>query len=246
MTLFNLYEMAKGLPLTQDATIRLPHDNDYDIIKDERHKYKPGDRAVWKDGVYEKQGNGTWHKMSERDDSGDFATPKSESERRRFVNALSDAKSSQPEGKAWRVDTTHKQIDYKRDKILATRGGSVAAITPEGDIISVCKKRGDTQTGAELMREAVEAGGKKLDSYDGNFDFYVKTGFEPISWCKFDETYAPEGWRKGIDKPEPVIFFKYVGIGNVENTDSETFYRTVKPSISYYVAFAIRDARMER
>ena len=99
-------------------------------------------------------------------------------------------------------------------------------------------------TGSQLLASAVKAGGKKLDSYSGNFDFYVKNGFEPISWCKFDEKYAPEGWKKDIDKPEPIIFFKYVGIGNVKNTDAEEFYKNIKFSTDYDEAQFVRDAEV--
>lgn len=63
-------------------------------------------------------------------------------------------------------------------------------------------------TGHELLEEAVKAGGKKLDSFDGNFAFYLRNGFEPVSWTAFDENYAPKGWEKGKNDPEPVIFFK--------------------------------------
>lgn len=66
-------------------------------------------------------------------------------------------------------------------------------------------------TGHELLEEAVKAGGKKLDSFDGNFAFYLRNGFEPVSWTFFDENYTPKGWMKGRDRPEPVVFFKYTG-----------------------------------
>ena len=82
MTLDNLYETAKGLPITQDTAetknlkLYMTLDNLYEISKglpitnDERHKYRPGDRATWKDGVYEKQGNGTWRKVSKKTEPG--------------------------------------------------------------------------------------------------------------------------------------------------------------------------------
>lgn len=66
-------------------------------------------------------------------------------------------------------------------------------------------------SGHELLEEAVKAGGKKLDSFDGNFAFYLRNGFEPVSWTAFDERYAPKGWVKDKYDSEPVIFFKYTG-----------------------------------
>lgn len=232
---------ASRSPLTGDTRIRL---GDIDwapyaaMVFDERHKYKPGDRAIWKDGIYQKMPNGSWHKVAEKG-SANFATPHARGDRNRFVKALAAAKATQPEDKAWRVDSTHKQIDYKRDHICTTKGGSVAAVTPDGDIISVCKRKGDKVRGSDLLAEAVKAGGKKLDSYSGNYEFYTEHGFEPVSWCEFDEDYAPPGWRKGIDKPEPIIFFKYTG-KNVAFPE-EAFYNNVAKSVDYDAAQKARD-----
>ena len=210
---------------------------------DERHKYKPGDRAIWKDGIYQKMPNGSWHKVAEKGEAN-FATPHARGDRNRFVKALAAAKATQPADKAWRVDSLHKQIDYKRDHICTTKGGSVAAVTPSGDIISVCKRKGDKVRGTDLLAEAIKAGGKKLDSYDGNYEFYKSNGFEPVSWCEFDIKRAPPGWREGIDKPEPIIFFKYTG----KNVDIKLgdFYNKVAKSADYAAAEKARDKEVSK
>ena len=99
-----------------------------------------------------------------------------------------------------------------KDRLIVTKGGSTFAIAPDYDIISVCRNEKDTTVrGKDLMELAVKNGGIKLDSHDGNYGFYRKCGFEPVSWTKFDEQYAPEGWVAGRDKPEDIIFFKYTG-----------------------------------
>ena len=95
------------------------------------------------------------------------------------------------------------------------------------------------------MKKAVKAGGKKLDSYDGNFKFYLKNGFEPVSWVKFDPSYKIKGRRKGRDAEEPIVFFKYTG-KKVTSRDAfvlvrKQFYEKVKPSKDYDTAMAIRD-----
>lgn len=95
------------------------------------------------------------------------------------------------------------------------------------------------------MEKAVKAGGKKLDSYDGNFKFYLKNGFEPVSWVKFDPSYKIKGRRKGRDAEEPIVFFKYTG-KKVTSRDAfvlvrKQFYEKVKPSKDYDTAMAIRD-----
>ncbi|MBR1870839.1 MAG: hypothetical protein IJ802_03335 [Kiritimatiellae bacterium] len=90
-------------------------------------------------------------------------------------------------------------------------GGSVFSIAGGCDIISVCKKSGDGMNATNLMKAAVEAGGDRLDSFDGNHAFYRRCGFEPVSWTPFNEQYAPEGWTKGRDRPEDVVFYAYTG-----------------------------------
>lgn len=60
----------------------------------------------------------------------------------------------QTEKDAWKVDTdSHDGKDY------VSEGGSTFAVTKDGDIISVCKKIGDSTTsGHELLEKAVKAG----------------------------------------------------------------------------------------
>lgn len=193
--------------------------------------------AIRNGGEFERAGNKTNFSLS-------FKKPADLQECKTYKTALETARKTQSNS-GWRGDTSHEPQDYLNDKIVQTKGGSVAAVTPGGDIISVCKNTNDKETtGSQLIASAVKAGGKKLDSYDGNFDFYVKNGFEPVSWCKFDEKYAPEGWKKGSDEPENIIFFKYVGIGKVKNTDIEEFYKNIKFSTDYDEAQAARDAEV--
>lgn len=163
-----------------------------------------------------------------------------------FKDQLDKAKETQPDKDKWRVDnTSHSVEDYKKDNLFTTKGGSVVAVTPDGDIISVCKNTNDTgASGRSLMEFAVANGGKKLDTYDGNFGFYTKCGFEPVSWCEFNEEYAPSDWRKGVDKPEPIIFFKYTG--KKEAITLEEFYAKVKKSADYDEAMNKRDKEVKK
>ena len=141
-----------------------------------------------------------------------------------FVNAIKSAKASRPFKDRWRVDVhTEKDYDEKRCKCWKSKGGSTVAITGDGDIISVCKFKGDTTTsGSALLEKAVKMGGVKLDSFAGNHSFYVKNGFEPVSWTPFNIQYAPPGWDKSFEQ-EPVIFYRYVGKGNVKNISVTKF-----------------------
>lgn len=141
--------------------------------------------------------------------SGDNISHASPSE---FHSAISSAKQSVDERSRWRVDV-HEESEYKNDKLFVSKGKSTVAVEPDGNIISVCRKSGDSETkGSDLLKKAVENGGDRLDALGPVlFNFYTRNGFEPVSYTPFDEKYAPEGWKKGLDKPEPVIFYKHTG-----------------------------------
>lgn len=149
--------------------------------------------------------------------------------------------------KAWRV-TVHSQQELEEEypgaKLHITDGGSTVAVTKDGDIISVCGNPGDKLRGKDLLKLAVENGGKKLDSYSGNHGFYVKCGFEAVSWCEFDEQYAPPGWVKGRDKPEPVIFYKYTGQSNQSRNEQDIF-NSIPASADYDAAQSARNQSIE-
>lgn len=162
-----------------------------------------------------------------------------------FKGSVAKAKGTLDKDISWRVDDTHSTKDYKRDRLYKTDKGSTIAITQSGDIISVCKHKGDNARGSDLLQFAVKQGGKKLDSFSGNYEFYVKNGFEPVSWTPFNKEYAPHDWREGRDKEEPVIFFKYTG--KKTTMTAEEFYKTVKPCTGengYDEAMNIRDKSM--
>lgn len=149
--------------------------------------------------------------------------------------------------KAWRV-TVHSQQELEEEypgaKLHITDGGSTVAVTKDGDIISVCKNPDDSLRGKDLLKMAVANGGKKLDAYSGIFDFYTKCGFEPVSWCEFDEQYAPPDWVKGRDEPEPVIFYKYTG-NKSQFEDANEFFAAVPASADYGAAQETRDGQVE-
>lgn len=163
-----------------------------------------------------------------------------------FHDAISSAKNSRDVKDRWRVDV-HDADEYNGDTLHVTKGGSTVAVTSDGDIISVCKMRGDTIKGAELMKMAVENGGVKLDSFGGNHNFYTSCGFEPVSWTPFNRDYAPEGWNPEIHKAEPVVFYRYTG--NTNQPSLEKFLDNTPPCAGndgYDTARDIRDAAISK
>ena len=153
------------------------------------------------------------------------------------------AKEKQDPAAAWRV-TAMSQEEFEQEHpgscCHITPGGSVAAVTPDGDIVSVCKAPGDSISGKALLAQAVAAGGVKLDSYEGNHGFYIKCGFEPVSWCKWDDQFAPSGWDESRDSREDIIFYKYTG-GSSSYKTAADFKNAVAASTDYGAAQKARD-----
>lgn len=178
-----------------------------------------------------------------------------------FKQSFEKAKESLPMSKRWRVSSYYSEEDYKDMKMYMGTDGSTVAIH-NGDIVSVCTTKEAKIRGSELLKIATENGGNKLDAYAGIYGFYVKNGFEPVSWCKFDDEYASDEWKeannlKGIEteklnkipdkklsvKREPIIFFKYTG--NTKQPPLDEFLATVKPSTDYDTAMEQRDKSIQ-
>ena len=168
-----------------------------------------------------------------------------ESKPREFKNKLLEAKATIDEDKAWRVDDTHSEEDYAQDDLYVVGDGSCVAVTPEGDIISVCKNANDSSVrGKHLIEMAVAKGGKKLDAFEGLFGFYTKLGFEPVSWTPFNREYAPHDWVSGRDKEEAVVFYRYTGMPSRWHS-FDSFIHDVPPSEDYDKAEAKRNAELK-
>lgn len=161
-----------------------------------------------------------------------------------FRDKLKQAKESNPPQTRWRVDI-HEEDDYADDKLFVSEGGSCVAIEPNGNIISVCRNQSDTIRGKDLLRKAIENGGDRLDAFGEDlFDFYTRNGFEPVSYTKFNEEYAPEGWEKGRDKKEDIVFYRYTG--EKTNLSFEDFINKTEPSQDYEEAARLRDEVMNK
>ena len=131
--------------------------------------------------------------------------------------------------------------NHPNAKMHVTDGGSTIAID-NGDIVAVCKNPGDIK-GSQLLQFAVKNGGNKLDSYDGNHGFYIKNGFEPVSWCKWDQSFAPDGWEEANCKAENIIFYKYTGRESEYKTPAD-FYKAIPASKDFDTAYEERDKNL--
>ena len=134
---------------------------------------------------------------------GDIATPEA------YVEELTKTKESDPET-YWSVSEVSPE-DAAKGTIIDTPDGS-ALVKPDGDIAGVFKKLTSKAKGVaqDLLNKAVEAGGIKLDNFDGYLTKqYEKAGFRVVSRTPFNEEYAPEGWNKEKHGTPDVVAMVY-------------------------------------
>jgi hypothetical protein len=127
-----------------------------------------------------------------------------------FRQALIEAAASQPAGKA----VTIKDVgDYVVSQLFLSDDRTAgAAVTPDGDLVSVFKKKGSKTNINDILAQAAPLA-KTLDAYasgDGYLpNLYAKHGFRPVARVKFNREFAPEGWPYEIlGEPDVVLMVR--------------------------------------
>lgn len=71
----------------------------------------------------------------------------------------------------------------------------------------------------------IKDGGRWFDAFGTHLeDIYIKNGFRPIARMKFNEEYAPEGWKNTNLKNKPdLVFFAYDPEGKYSKGEGEYF-----------------------
>ena len=192
----------------------------------------------------------------------------SSADHKTFRDAVVEAQESYSDAEGWRV-SPHDEY-HESDKCFTSRAGSTTCVDGSGDIVSVCKMNGSDDRAGDLLEQAIANGGKKLDAYGpGLFRLYTSHGFEPCSWCEWDDQYAPGKWKKANSLPdddswhgipddelivprEPVIFYRYTGNKAKYNTPQELndayngfLNGTKSAGTDYDAAYDQRDKKME-
>ena len=133
-----------------------------------------------------------------------------------YVSKLESTKASDPDT-YWSVSPVTVE-DASESAIIDTEDGA-AAVKPDGDIVGVFKKPESKAKGVaqELLNKAVEAGGIKLDNFDGYLTKqYEKAGFRVVSKTPFNEDYAPPGWNKEKHGTPDVVAMVYDPKGELD------------------------------
>lgn len=114
-----------------------------------------------------------------------------------FAGAIARTKADHPQGPAVEVKAEEFYRDPKNLLFFSKDGLAGAAVKPDGDLVSVFKHPSSTAKMTEILTDAAKMA-VKLDAYDINGFlpmYYSKFGFRPVARVKFNDAYAPEGWK---------------------------------------------------
>lgn len=129
-----------------------------------------------------------------------------------FYNDIGRAKR---ENKHGAYVAQHTVEEYGDMLLLTGDNGNVgAAVTQDGDIVSVFKNPKSSAKGAasSILLTAIENGGVKLDNFHGELSrIYTAHGFIPVARCTFNREFAPSDWDYAEFKEPDIIFWRHNG-----------------------------------
>lgn len=141
-----------------------------------------------------------------------------ESDSPSFISNITENSGSQKYGACVDIPT-EKHLKETNAKLYSTADGSgTVAVTKDGDIIALSKKRGaQAGTSDELLLTAIAKGGKKMDAFGADLaNLYSRYGFEPVGRVEFNPAiYA--------DEPEKLAVFKQLAVDGKEGPDVYVF-----------------------
>lgn len=166
---------------------------------------------------------------------------KSDKQKAKYVVDLIKTKKSNPQT-YWSVSEVTIE-DASNSTLIDDEDGS-AVVKPDGDISGLFKKPTSKNKGVaqKLLKKAVEAGGKKLDNFDGYLTKqYEKAGFRIVARTPFNENYSPDGWNQEMHGTPDVVAMVYDPQGKL-NIEEKMFDN---PDTGYDEMIAYRDKALE-
>ena len=127
----------------------------------------------------------------------------------KFVSELEKTKDSDPT-QYWSVDSVSLSA-AKKGKVISVDGG-YGLVSNDGDIKGVFKLPTSKAKGVadNILQEAVNQGGTKLDNFDGYLTkIYERNGFRIAARIPFNEEFAPDGWNKEKHGTPDVVAMVY-------------------------------------
>ena len=133
-----------------------------------------------------------------------------------YVDKLTEVKNNDPET-YWSVSIPEVE-DVENGTIITNEDGQ-AVVGADGDIKAVYKNPDSEarRVSDTLLKEAIKAGGIKLDNFDIYLTkLYLENGFRIVSRLPFNEEFAPDGWNKAKHGTPDVVAMIYDPEGKLD------------------------------
>ena len=173
---------------------------------------------------------------------------------KKFRTSVQSVKEESPFG--WAVDVKDEEFYSNPDNLIFfdDTGTAGAAVTIDGDLISVHKQQGSVADVNEILGQASE-NAITLDAFDVDGflpNLYSTQGFKPVARVKFDRDYAPEGWRPEDGEHDVVLMVRdtqnvledveAIPQGNRPDGRATAEYDQIRDSVPFFEDF---DAALE-
>lgn len=131
---------------------------------------------------------------------------------KQFHSALQAAASTHPAGAAVEIKDISFYLNNKTSLFYSEDGKCGAAVTEEGELVSVFKKYGSGADIDEVLEKACKVA-KKLDCFSSGGEklvkLYQKYGFKEVKRIPFNPEYAPANWPyERLGSPDVVEMIK--------------------------------------
>lgn len=129
-----------------------------------------------------------------------------------FYKNLQAAASTHPAGAAVEVKDLSFYLNNKTALFYSEDGRAGAAVTEDGELVSVFKEYGSGADIDKVLTEACKVA-KKLDCFASGageklVQLYKTYGFKEVKRLPFNPDYAPANWPERLGKPDVVFMEK--------------------------------------
>ena len=89
----------------------------------------------------------------------------------------------------------HSSEYYNKRTNYTFHDKCIISITDNGEISTLLKDAEvKTIKDLDILKQTIELGGRLIESYKDEFEYYANHGFRPISICKWEDDIAPHEW----------------------------------------------------
>lgn len=101
--------------------------------------------------------------------------------------------------------------DNKKMTVFSTNANSCFSVTPRGNLLAMCYKKGDEVPVEEFTAKIIDSHAVCVASGGSAFDFLGNLGYRPVSWCHREQEFLPAKWKESDEEgmEEDIIFYAH-------------------------------------